>query len=95
MAWTVRIQTENGEPVGKDFDIGFDAIPSDPAYPICNSVARYYVTVLNPSQLETFVSEWDRAETDPRFPHLPASRFLRNIAEDSARKQLYLRFVGD
>ena len=58
MAWTVRIQNEKGDPLEDDFDIGFDAIPSGPAYPICSSVARYFVTLLNPPQLESFVCEW-------------------------------------
>jgi hypothetical protein len=38
MAWTVRVQNENGDPLEKDFDIGFDTIPSGPAYPIRSSV---------------------------------------------------------
>lgn len=95
MAWTVRIQTETGEPVDKDFDIGFEAIPSGPAYPICSSVARYYMTLLNPAQLETFVMEWDRAATATEFSHLKDLRLIRDVAENCARKQLYLRFVGD
>ena len=95
MAWTVRVQSETGEPVDKDFDIAFEAIPSGPAYPICSSVARYYVTLLNPPQLESFVSEWDRAAAAPEFPHLRELRLIRDVAENCASKQLYLRFVGD
>jgi hypothetical protein len=95
MAWTIRVQTEAGQPVEKDLDIGFDAIPSGPAYPICSSIARYYVTVLNPPQLESFVSEWDRAASSPEFHHLRHERLIRDIAEKCAVDQLYLRFVGD
>jgi hypothetical protein len=95
MAWTVRVQSEAGEPVDKDLDIGFDAIPSGPTYPICSSVARYHVTLLNPPQLETFVSEWDKAAALPEFSHLKDLRGIRDVAEKCARKQLYLRFVGD
>jgi hypothetical protein len=95
MAWTVRIQSEAGESIDKDFEIGFDAIPSGPGYPICNSVARYYVTLLNPPQLEAFVSEWDRAAAAPEFSHLKDSRLIREVAENCARNQLYLRFVED
>ena len=39
------MQGEDGTPTGPDFDIGFDEIPSGPQFPICSSVARYYVTV--------------------------------------------------
>ncbi len=95
MAWTVRVQTETGEPLGPDFDIGFNEVPSGPEYPICSSVARYYVTLLNPPQLETFVSEWDRAAAMPSFAHLSGSRRIRDVAEKCAKDQLYLRFVGD
>jgi hypothetical protein len=95
MAWTVRVQTEAGEPVDKDFDIGFEAIPSGPEYPICSSVARYYMTLLNPPQLEALVSEWDRAAAAPEFSHLSDSRLIRDVAERCALKHLYVRFVGD
>jgi hypothetical protein len=95
MAWTVRVQSETGEPIDGDFDIAFDAIPSGPDYPICSSLARYYVTLLNPQQLETFVTEWDKAATAPEFSQLRDSRLIRDVAEDCTRKQLYLRFVGD
>jgi hypothetical protein len=95
MAWSVRVQNENGDPLEKDFDIGFDAIPSGPAYPICSSVARYYVTLLNPPQLETFVSEWDSAAAVPEFSHLKESRVIRDVAESCSHRQLYLRFLGD
>src|SRR5580698_6970696 len=95
MAWTVRVQSEAGEPVNKDFDIEFDAIPAGPAYPIRSSVARYYVTLLNPQQLEAFVSEWDKAAMEPEYSHLKDLRLIREVAENCARDQLYLRFVGD
>ena len=95
MAWTVRVQTEMGEPVDKDFDIGFNEIPSGPAYPICSSVARYYVTLLNPPQLRTFGAEWDAAAATPEFAHLKHSKLIRDVAEKCVREQLYLRFDGD
>jgi hypothetical protein len=58
-------------------------------------VARYYVTLLNPQQLEAFVSEWDKAATEPEYSHLKDLRLIREVAENYARDQLYLRFVGD
>jgi hypothetical protein len=95
MAWTVKVQTERGEPVDNDFGIEFDAIPSGPDYPICSSVARYHVTVLNPPQLETFVSEWDRAATTSKFAQLNNSKLIRDVAERCARDSFYLKFIGD
>ena len=95
MAWTVRTETEDGKPVQGDADIGFDAIPFGPEYPISSSIARYYVTLLNPPQLEAFVSEWDRAVETPNFSHLRNDRFIRDTAEKCARDHLYLRFIGD
>jgi hypothetical protein len=95
MAWTVRIQTETGDSVGSDFDIAFDEIPCGSTYPICNSIARYYVTLLNPAQLETFITEWERAVRLPEFRHLAENRLIRDTAERCARDHLYLRFVGD
>jgi hypothetical protein len=95
MAWTVRVQNENGDPLENDFDIGFEAIPSGDAYPICSSVARYYVTLLNPPQLKTFVYEWDSAAKVPEFSHLEKSRLVRDVAERCSDNQLYLRFMGD
>ena len=95
MAWTVRVQDESGKPVSDDFDIGFDEIPSGPQYPICSSVARYYNTWLNPDQLRTFMSEWDKAVHTPEFSYLRDKRTIRDIAEKTEKQQLYLRFVGD
>jgi hypothetical protein len=95
MPWTVKVETERGQLVDNDFGVEFDEIPSGPEYPICSSVARYYVTLLNPPQLETFVSEWDRAITTPEFARLKNSKFIRDVAERCASEHLYLKFIGD
>ncbi len=88
LLWRGRSESnEAGEPVNKDFDIEFDAIPTGAAYPICSSVARYYVTLLNPQQLEAFVSEWDKAATEPEYSHLKDLRLIREVAENYARDQ--------
>jgi hypothetical protein len=95
VSWTVRIESEDGRSLRNDVDISFDAVPYGPEYPICNSVARYYVTLLNPPQLESFVREWDNASSTAEFAHLKASKSVRDIAERCARDHLYVRFVGD
>jgi len=95
VGWTVKIESESGRSVEQDCDIGFDAIPRGPEYPICTSVAHYYVTLLNPPQLELFVQEWDKAASTPQFANLKHSAILRDVAERCARRQLYLRFIGD
>jgi hypothetical protein len=95
MAWTVKVQTEVGASVEHDFDVPFDSVPHGTQFPISNSIARYYDTILNPPQLETFVSEWDKAAATPEFAHLRAFRLLRDAADSAARRQLYMRFVGD
>jgi hypothetical protein len=53
------------------------------------------VTLLNPPQLETFVSEWDSAAAVPEFSHLKESRVIRDVAESYSHRQLYLRFLGE
>lgn len=95
MGWTVKIESESGRSVEHDFDIGFDAIPHGPEYPICSSVAHYFVTLLNPPQLKLFVQEWDKAASTPQFAKLKDSAILREIAERCARHQRYIRFIGD
>ena len=95
MSWTIKVETESGRSVENDFDIAFDTVPYGSEYPICSSVARYYVTLLNPTQLESFVREWDIASSTPAFAHLRESRVIRDVAERCARDQLYIRFVGD
>ena len=95
MVWTVKVQTERGETVEPDVDIGFDEIPYGLEYPICSGVDRYAQTLLNFLQLKTFVAEWDRAAQTPEFAHLKEKRLIRDLAERVAREQLYLRFLGD
>lgn len=95
MAWTVKVQTESGESVEPDFDVAFDSVPMGAQFPISSSIAKYYLTVLNPPQLEAFVSEWDRAVATPELCHLKNSRLLRDVAERAAKRQLYLRFIGE
>ncbi len=96
MGWTVRIQHEDGSLAGAaDFDVPFEALPQGASFPISSSVARYYLTLLNPQQLRTLVDEWDEAAKREEFRALLQWKHLRDVAADCAAKQLYLRFTGD
>ncbi len=96
MGWTVRVQQEDGTVAGAaDFDVPFEALPNGAAFPISNSVARYYLTLLNPQQLQTLVEEWDEAAKRPEFSNMLQWKQLRDVAAECAARQLYLRFTGD
>ena len=96
MGWTVRVQHEDGSVAGTgDFDVPFEALPHGVSFPISNSIARYYLTLLNPQQLHTLVEEWDQAARLVEFKSMLQWKHLRDAALDCAEKQLYLRFIGD
>jgi hypothetical protein len=83
MGWSMRIQTEDGQPQEADIYVPFDAIPFDEEkYPILSSVARYYVTIFNPDQCARFVAEWDLAASEPQYEKQTQEwKIVRNTVE--------------
>jgi hypothetical protein len=97
MGWSMRIQTERGQPKGPDIYVPFDAIPFDrEKYPTLSSVNPYYNTVLNPEQCVRFLTEWDSASSEPQYKEQARQwKIARDTAARCVNESLYLKFIGD
>jgi len=93
MAWTVRLEGENGVPEGDEvLVVEFGSLPTGPMYPLCSMIERspYYDTLLNPHQSSVLVAEIDR------LVQLSESlNALKNMALKPTSPHVYLRFIGD
>ena len=93
MAWTVRLEGEDGVPEGDEFLVmEFGSLPTGTMYPLCSMIERspYYDTLLNPYQRAVLV-----AEIDAMVQGSESLNALKNMALKPTDVHVYLRFIGD
>lgn len=93
MAWTVRLEGEDGVPEGDELlVIESGSLPAGAMYPLCDMIERspYYDTLLNPYQRSVLVAEIDAM--GQRSESLDA---LKKMARKPTDVHVYLRFIGD
>jgi hypothetical protein len=96
MAWSVRLQDENGKPViEKDALIEFDLVPLNESHGLIRYIDPYGDMTFNGLQMPDFLAEWNllspRNEQEEREWKLVRDMGTRCESES----HLYVKFIGD
>ena len=95
MAWTVRVEDENGKVVSESFVIvEVGSLPRGVSFPILSLIeaAPYYDTVLNPVQTKAMIEELKRSTMESLSSY---SSLIDLATRALVAQHCYLRFVGD
>ena len=95
MAWSVRLQDENGKPVApEDAGIDFDFL-SVGLGKLLTYIDPYGDTVFNHLQMADFLAEWKRLQPRNEVERCQWD-LVTSMAERCADEaHIYLKFVGD